>query len=113
MKKTTKKQEYDNSSIGALVGAERIRKRPGVMLGSSDIIGCQHTAFEVLSNSIDEAREGHGTEIIVTRYLDNSIEVEDFGRGCPVDSTQRPRLPPASRDICAAYIPRRPPYLAI
>ena len=85
MKKTTKKPEYDNSSIGALKGAERIRKRPGVMLGSSDIIGCQHAAFEVLSNSIDEAREGHGSEIIVTRYMDKSIEVEDFGRGCPVD----------------------------
>lgn len=85
MKKTTKKPEYDNESIVSLKGADRVRKRPGVIFGSDGIDGCQHAVFEILSNSIDEAREGHGNVINITRYLDKSIEVEDFGRGCPVD----------------------------
>ena len=62
-----------------------MRKRPGVIFGSDGLDGCQHAVFEILSNAIDEAREGHGSQIIVTRYQDHSIEVEDFGRGCPVD----------------------------
>ncbi len=85
MSKTTKKQVYDNESIVSLKGADRVRKRPGVIFGSDGLDGCQHAVFEILSNSIDEAREGHGNIISVTRYLDKSIEVEDFGRGCPVD----------------------------
>ena len=85
MSKTTKKQVYDNESIVSLKGADRVRKRPGVIFGSDGLDGCQHAGFEILSNSIDEAREGHGNIISVTRYLDKSIEVEDFGRGCPVD----------------------------
>ncbi|MBE6955983.1 MAG: DNA topoisomerase [Ruminococcaceae bacterium] len=80
-----KKTEYTNESISALKGADRVRKRPGVIFGSNDIVGCQHAVFEILSNAIDEAREGHGDVITVTRYADHSIEVEDFGRGCPVD----------------------------
>lgn len=76
---------YGNDSITALTGADRVRKRPGVIFGSDGLDGCQHAVFEILSNSIDEAREGHGNIIIVTRYADLSIEVEDFGRGCPVD----------------------------
>ncbi|MCL2827501.1 MAG: toprim domain-containing protein [Oscillospiraceae bacterium] len=79
---------YGNESISALKGAERVRKRPAAILGSDGLEGCQHAVFEILSNSIDEAREGYGKEIIVTRYLDGSIEVEDFGRGCPVDYNQ-------------------------
>ena len=85
MSKTTKKPEYDNESIVSLKGADKVRKRPSVIFGSDDIEGCEHAVFEILSNSIDEAREGHGDTIIVTRYRDNSVEVEDFGRGCPVD----------------------------
>ena len=81
-KKTT---EYDNTSITTLKGADRVRKRPAVIFGSDGIDGCQHSVFEILSNSIDEAREGYGKKIIVTRYADGSIEVEDFGRGIPVD----------------------------
>ena len=79
---------YGNESISALKGADRVRKRPGVIFGSDGLDGCQHAVFEILSNSIDEAREGFGSEIILTRYRDHSIEIEDFGRGCPVDYNQ-------------------------
>jgi len=82
---SVKKQQYDNESISSLKGADRVRKRPSVIFGSDGLDGCQHSAFEIVSNSIDEAREGHGDTIIVTLYEDKSIEVEDFGRGCPVD----------------------------
>lgn len=80
-----KKAEYTEESISQLKGADRVRKRPAVIFGSDGIDGCQHAVFEILSNSIDEAREGHGDKIIVTRYLDKSIEVQDFGRGIPMD----------------------------
>lgn len=80
-----KKKEYTNESITKLEGADRVRQRPGVIFGSDDLSGCKHAMFEILSNSIDEAREGYGKEIIITRYKDHSIEVEDFGRGVPVD----------------------------
>ena len=84
-----KKQTYGNESISVLVGADRVRKRPAVIFGSDDLTGCEHAVFEILSNAIDEAREGHGDLIIVTRYADRSIEVEDFGRGCPVDWNEK------------------------
>ena len=77
--------QYGNESIVALKGADRVRKRPGVIFGSDGIDGCEHAAFEILSNAIDEAREGNGDLITLTYYEDKSIEVEDFGRGCPVD----------------------------
>ena len=80
-----KKNDYNNESIVALKGAERVRKRPGVIFGSDGLEGCKHSVFEIISNSIDEARGGHGNKIIVTYFKDKSIEVEDFGRGCPVD----------------------------
>ena len=86
IKKTT---EYGNESIITLKGADRVRKRPAVIFGSDGIDGCQHSVFEILSNSIDEAREGYGKKIVVTRYSDNSIEVEDFGRGIPVDFNEK------------------------
>lgn len=76
---------YGNDSISQLKGADRVRKRPGVIFGSDGLDGCEHAVFEILSNSIDEAREGHGDTITLTNYEDGSIEVEDFGRGCPVD----------------------------
>lgn len=76
---------YTNESVVSLKGADRVRKRPAVIFGSDGIEGCQHSVFEIISNSIDEAREGYGKKIVVTRYSDNSIEVEDFGRGAPVD----------------------------
>lgn len=80
-----KKKEYGNDSIKSLKGADRVRKRPAVIFGSDGLDGCQHAIFEIMSNSIDEAREGYGNKIVVTRYLDGSIEVQDFGRGIPVD----------------------------
>ena len=79
------KKNYGNESISVLKGADRVRKRPAVIFGSDDLEGCKHSVFEIVSNSIDEARDGHGDRIIVTKFLDKSIEVEDFGRGCPVD----------------------------
>ena len=84
-----KKATYGNESISSLKGADRVRKRPGVIFGSDGLEGCEHAVFEILSNAIDEAREGHGTLITVTRYADHSIEVEDFGRGCPVDWNEK------------------------
>ncbi|WP_294474860.1 toprim domain-containing protein [uncultured Intestinimonas sp.] len=89
MAKTAGKQQYGNDSISALKGADRVRKRPGVIFGSDGLEGCEHAVFEILSNAIDEAREGHGDVITVTRYADRSIEVEDFGRGCPVDWNEK------------------------
>ena len=84
-----KKQDYGNESISSLKGADRVRKRPGVIFGSDGLEGCEHAVFEILSNSIDEAREGHGKVITVTRFLDRSIQVEDMGRGCPVDWNEK------------------------
>ena len=80
-----KKKEYTNESIRSLKGADRVRKRPAVIFGSDGIEGCQHSVFEIMSNSIDEAREGRGNKIIVTRFADCSVEVQDFGAGIPVD----------------------------
>ena len=80
-----KKQDYGNDSISMLKGADRVRKRPAVIFGSDGLDGCEHSIFEVISNSIDEAREGYGNKIIITHFRNNEIEVEDFGRGCPVD----------------------------
>ena len=79
------KAQYDNTSIQKLEGPDRVRKRPGVIFGSDGLDGCEHSVFEIISNSIDEAREGYGKKIVITYHSDNSIEVQDFGRGCPVD----------------------------
>ncbi len=80
-----KKASYGNDDIVSLKGPDQVRKRPAVIFGSDDIEGCQHSVFEILSNSIDEAREGFGDKIVITRYLDHSVEIQDFGRGIPVD----------------------------
>ncbi len=84
-----KKTSYGNESISALKGADRVRKRPGVIFGSDGLEGCEHAVFEIMSNAIDEAREGHGSLITVTRFADHSIQVEDQGRGCPVDWNEK------------------------
>ncbi|MBQ9393302.1 MAG: DNA topoisomerase [Oscillospiraceae bacterium] len=84
-----RKNTYDNESISSLKGADRVRKRPAVIFGSDGLDGCEHAVFEILSNSIDEARGGYGKLITVTRYLDHSIQVEDQGRGCPVDWNEK------------------------
>lgn len=88
MPKNTGKKEYNNESIELLEGADRVRKRPAVIFGSDGLEGCKHSVFEILSNSIDEARDGNGNKIILTKFNDNSYQVEDFGRGCPVDFNQ-------------------------
>ncbi|MDR2525436.1 MAG: DNA topoisomerase [Oscillospiraceae bacterium] len=80
-----KKREYGNDSITMLKGAERVRKRPAVIFGSDGLEGCEHAVFEIISNGVDEARQGHGDKIVVTRFADGSIEVQDFGRGIPVE----------------------------
>ena len=82
-------EQYGNDSISQLKGADRVRKRPAVIFGSDGIEGCQHSFFEILSNSIDEAREGFGEKIVITRYLDHSLEVQDYGRGIPMDYNEK------------------------
>lgn len=86
------KKEYSNESISSLKGADRVRKRPSVIFGSDGIEGCEHSVFEILSNSIDEAREGYGTSISITYYKDHSIEIEDHGRGVPVDYNKKENM---------------------
>ena len=83
------KKQYDDSSISSLKGADRVRLRPGVIFGSDGLDGCCHSMFEILSNSIDEAREGYGNLIDITRFNDNSIQVEDHGRGIPVGYNEK------------------------
>ncbi len=80
-----KKEEYGQDSISLLKGADRVRKRPAVIFGSDGLEGCCHSFFEILSNSIDEAREGYGNVIEITRFADGSVEVADHGRGIPLD----------------------------
>ena len=82
-------KKYDDQSISSLKGADRVRKRPGVIFGSDGIDGCAHSFFEILSNSIDEAREGYGKEIEITRFSDKSIEVKDNGRGIPMGYNEK------------------------
>ena len=84
-----KTNNYGNDAISALKGADRVRKRPGVIFGSDGLEGCEHAVFEIMSNAIDEAREGHGSLITVTRFEDLSIQVEDQGRGCPLDWNEK------------------------
>ncbi len=87
--KIARKHEYDDQSIKSLKGADRVRKRPAVIFGSDDLIGCQHSFIEILANAVDEAREGFGDKIIVKKYNDLSIEVEDFGRGVPLGYNEK------------------------
>lgn len=79
------KKNYDDNSLVSLKGPDQVRKRPAVIFGSDGVEGCRHSVFEILSNSIDEAREGYGNKIVITRYSDFSIEVSDRGRGIPID----------------------------
>lgn len=80
-----KNTNYGNTSISSLKGADRVRKRPSVIFGSDGLEGAIHSFFEILSNSIDEARDGFGKVIKVTKHSDRSITVQDFARGIPVD----------------------------
>ena len=81
--------EYNNQSISMLKGADRVRKRPAVIFGSDGLEGCEHSFFEILSNAVDEAREGYGSEIVVTVWRDHTLQVEDFGRGVPLGYNEK------------------------
>ena len=81
--------EYDNSSITMLKGADRVRKRPAVIFGSDGLEGCEHSVFEILSNAVDEAREGYGDRINVTVFRSGVVSIEDFGRGVPLVITKK------------------------
>ena len=85
----SKKAQYNEQSISMLKGADRVRKRPAVIFGSDGLEGCEHSFFEILSNSIDEAREGYGSEINIRVTRDMVITVEDFGRGVPLDWNEK------------------------
>ena len=83
------KKQYNNESIKSLKGADRVRLRPSVIFGSDGLDGCCHSFFEILSNAIDEFKEGHGKSIEVVYYNDKSIEITDHGRGIPVDWNEK------------------------
>lgn len=89
MKDTSIENNYGDQSIVSLKGADRVRKRPAVIFGSDGLEGCEHSVFEIISNSVDEAREGHGNIVNITVFSDNSIQVEDFGRGVPLDWNEK------------------------
>lgn len=76
---------YSNESISRLKGADRVRLKPGVMLGSDGLGGCQQTFFEILSNALDEYKSGYGDRIEVKLYKDKSLSIRDYGRGVPMD----------------------------
>ena len=90
-----KNDAYNNQSITSLKGADRVRKRPAVIFGSDGLEGCEHSVFEILSNSVDEAREGYGKIINITAYRDKSVEIEDFGRGVPLGWNETVSFTPA------------------
>lgn len=98
-----KNKEYGNDSIKSLKGADRVRLRPAVIFGSDGIEGCQHSIFEIMSNSIDEAREGRGNKIVITRFEDGSVEIQDFGAGIPVDYNQAEKTENWKLLFCEMY----------
>ena len=76
---------YGNDSIRQLKDEERVRLRPAVIFGSDGLARSAHAAFEILSNAVDEARQGYGKLITLTAFRDGSIQVEANGRGSPLD----------------------------
>ena len=97
------KATYNQESIEVLKGADRVRKRPAVIFGSDGIEGCEHSVFEIISNSVDEAREGFGNTITVTRFEDKSVEVQDEGRGIPVEYNQKEKEYNWKLTFCELY----------
>ena len=106
-------KEYGNDSITQLKGPDQVRLRPAVIFGSDGLDGCAHSIFEIISNSIDEAREGYGKKIIVTKFADNSVEIQDFGRGAPVDFNNKEQQYNYVLLFEKLYIPYLHPFLTL
>lgn len=94
---------YDGDAVDKLEGLESIVKRPGVYIGSTDEVGLHHLVLEILSNSIDEANNGHGQDIIIEIYKDGAISVEDFGRGMPIEMNRKFNKPALEILMCELF----------